>query len=663
MTKEKEAIVFDEFFEMGLDDRKSPFLTPQSRRWGVNLFLKASLLSLFLLLSSYLLALHPTLQPFASLALVGVYFLVGVPALIDSVDDLLNLELNIDVLMTLAAFSSILIGSPAEGAMLLVLFAISGAMADAVSEKAKSAISSLYKIAPTSATVILEDGSRAPRSVKDIQVGDKVLIRSGEVIPLDGVVVDGISSLNLVHLTGESLPIPKEVGDEVPSGAENLEGTLTIRVTKPQAESTVSRIIDLVTSAQEAKPKLQHWFEKFSKRYATTIIALSGFFILALPLFFGIPYTGEEGSIYRSVAFLIAASPCALIIATPIAYLSAISTSAKKGVLLKGGIIFDAIYKCGAVAFDKTGTLTTGELHFANVDFLQGETSVDTLLQAAAPLEEGAIHPIAKAFLSECEERKLAPLPMRGFKAHAGRGLSAEVESKGKWIPVKIGNRAFLEEELTPEQQTLLAEKSDEAKRAGQLIAVMKVGETLALFRFEDTLRPEAKEAVTQLKKQGLHVAMLTGDHRENGERVAKELGIDEPFSELKPEDKLRHVTELSSDKGLVMVGDGINDAPALTRANVGVAMGSGSATTATQAADVILLHNNLERLPWLFKKSKQTRHIIAQNLTLAASVILFATTPALLGIIPLWLAVVLHEGGTILVGLNALRLLRDPIF
>ncbi len=416
LTTKKKPVVFDEFFEMGLEDRVSPFLTPQSRRWGVNIMLRASILSAVLLAIAFFLRFIPKGLPLSNFCLMGVYFFAGIPALIESIEDIFRLELNIDVLMTLAAFASVLIGSPLEGGMLLVLFALSGSMEDAVTEKAKGAISSLYKLSPSTAAVIEEDGALHYLSVKDISPGTKILIKAGEVIPLDGEVIEGISSVNLVHLTGENIPVAKKVGDEVPAGGQNLEGSLTLRVTRPSSESTVARIIKLVTLAQDAKPRIQRWFDSVSEKYAAIVIFLTAFFAASFPFLLNIPFLGEEGSLYRSIAFLIAASPCALIIATPIAYLSAISVCAKQGILLKGGVILDAIERCTIIAFDKTGTLTKGELQLSAIVPLQENSDENLALSIAYALERNAVHPIAHAITAYAGEKRLSPLSLPRLK-------------------------------------------------------------------------------------------------------------------------------------------------------------------------------------------------------------------------------------------------------
>ncbi|MBN9376996.1 MAG: ATPase [Chlamydiales bacterium 38-26] len=652
---------FGEFFELDSPETTSPFIKKSSRNWGVNLTLRASIVAALLLAVAFALSWYKNLLPLSNLCLVMVYFLAGIPALIESFEDLLDLDINIDILMTLAAFSSVLIGSGMEGGLLLVLFALSGAMEDAVTEKAKSAISSLHKLSPTRASVLQEDGTLIERSLPEIAVGEKILVKSGQVVPLDGQVLEGISSVNLVHLTGENFPVTKRVGDEVAAGALNLEGALVLVVSRTSSDSTLSKIIQLVTEAQDARPKLQRWFDKFSRTYAISIICLSAFFALIFPWLLHIPFLGYEGSLYRALAFLIAASPCALIIAMPIAYLSAIGACARRGILLKGGMILDALSHCKAIAFDKTGTLTTGELTCAAIEPLDHAFSSETALSIAFALEKNAVHPIANAILKQAESSQILPCELKEFKAIPGSGLQGMASLPAGDFPVSIGNPQFIANQLPPEQAQKLLDKCQLLQTQGELVSPLLVGEQVILFRFLDTIRENVKPTLFNLgEKMGLKMVMLTGDHQYSAERIAKALGISTFFANLKPDDKLSHVSQLADREGLAMVGDGINDAPALARATVGICMGKVGSTTAVEAADIVLLQDNIERLDWLFAKAKKTQSIVKQNLTLSIAAIFIATIPSLAGFIPLWLAVLLHEGGTVLVGLNGLRLLRS---
>jgi heavy metal translocating P-type ATPase len=656
-TKIQTPYPFDDFFDLGLKEEQSPFLMKSSRKWGINLNLKASLLALFFLLVSFILSFYTALIPLSHIFLIGVYFLAGIPALIEAIKDLMDFDINIDILMTVAAFSSVLIGSGMEGGLLLVLFSLSGSMEDAVSTKAKSAISSLHKLSPAKATVVEEDGSHIERSIKDIDVGTIILVKASSIVPLDGIVINGISTVNLVHLTGESFPIIKKVGDDVAAGARNLEGAITLKVTNSSANSTLSKIIDLVTEAQEAKPKLQRFFDQFSSKYAMSIILASAFFAITFPYILHIPFLGFEGSLYRALSFLIAASPCALIIAIPIAYLSAVSVCAKKGILIKGGVTLDALAKCKILALDKTGTVTTGDLEIISITPLNDIGSVPQALSIAYALEKNAVHPIAKAIIAHAKAFNAENIEIKNFNEIPGQGLNAELLDGTQ---LYIGRPDFIASNLEAKEKLKLLDKTAKFLENGELVACLAVGKSLYLFSFQDNLRPDMKKSIDALKKNhNLKIVMLTGDHKTSARKIAEKLGIEQYYADLNPENKLDLVSKLSQNHELAMVGDGVNDAPALARASVGICMGKLGSGAAVDAADVVLLHDNIEYLDWLFEKSNQTTRIVKQNLFIALSAIAIASIPALGGYIPLWLAVVMHEGGTVLVGLNALRLLR----
>ncbi len=655
VTETQIPYAFDEFFASGKEETISPFLTPKSRLWGKHLPLKVALLSAAFLATSFTTSFfHPTLS---SLSLLCVYFLSGTPALLGAMHDLKNLEINIDVLMTFAALLSVVIGSQIEGALLLVLFEFSGAMENMVAEKTKGTLAHLNQISPRFACVVGQDGTLYDRAVREIPVSTHLLIKAGEIVPLDGRVINGKSFVNLFHLTGESHPVPKEKGDEVAAGARNLDGTLTIEVLRTSGESTLSRIVKLITQAQEAKPRLQRFLDRFGKWYAMTIMGLAFLFALLLPWIFSLPYLGPEGGIYRALAFLIAASPCALIIATPTAYLSAISACARQGILLKGGVILDAITSCRSIAFDKTGTLTTGKLSCASIERVtnhENDCTEQEALAIAFALERNAVHPIADAICQTAIDKGLKPAELQGFKSIAGSGLEGTALLSDKPTLCAIGNREFIALKLA---QPIDSEKW---KKPGYLQTFLLVDQTLFLFHFIDTIRTDSKPVIQRLEQnEGLKTLMLTGDHPEIANAVAREVGIREIYANLRPEDKLAKVGELSQKEGLMMVGDGINDAPALARATVGISLGKIGSATAVDASDVVFLNDDLYLLDWLVRKSRQTVRIVKQNITLALCVIAFATTPALLGLVPLWVAVILHEGGTVLVGLNSLRLLR----
>lgn len=649
ISSKKAPYQFDEFFASGKEETLSPFLLPSSRPWGRHLSLKGALLSAAMLAIFFAArALGWQVAPFF---LVVVYALSGTPALLNALEDLKQWNINIDVLMTLAALLSVTIGSGVEGALLLVLFELSGAMEEAVTHKTKGALTHLNELTPKTAWLVTTAGKTVERSSRDINVGQKILVQAGEIVPLDGVVIEGSSLVSLAHLTGESLPLRKQKGDEIPAGGRCLDGSITLEVTRHSSDSTLARMIHLILTAQSAAPKLQRWIDKLDRLYATTIIVLFIAFAAFLPFLLPIPYLGKEGAIYRALTFLVAASPCALVLATPTAYLSAITSCARKGVLMKGGSVLDALASCRVAAFDKTGTLTTGELACLEWQQISGPTlSRKEVMAAAYALEQRATHPIAKALCRQATIEGIEPAPLASFLSLPGDGVEGSLQDGRS---CRIGRPAWVR------QQTKSDLPPPPPTASHRPVAELLIGESLFRFFFADQIRDESATTLLELRRRGLQLAMLTGDHSDSANEVAKQLGIDLVYSELSPEAKLDHVSRLSSESGLVMVGDGINDAAALARATVGISMGKIGSRAAIDASDVVFLQDNLASLPWAIHQAQRTLSIVRQNVSLALGVILLASTPALLGFIPLWLAVILHEGGTLLVGLNALRLLR----
>lgn len=645
----------DEYFASGYDETENPFIREGSRPWGKYVPLTGAISAAVFLLLAYIASFfNPILSHFF---VVFVFFLAGTPALIVSLRNLFSLNINIQVLMTTAALLSVLIGKEMEGGLLLVLFSLSEALEETVSKKTRGALHALHKLAPTMADVVGDDGVIFQKSVKEIELSTKIIVKAGEVIPLDGVVVQGSSYVNLSHLTGESVPISKKVGDEVQAGALNTDGSLTIEVTKTSAESTLSKIIRLVTEAGEAKPKLQRFLDRFSRSYATSVILISFFLGTFLPIIFrSMPYIGTEGSIYRALAFLIAASPCALIIATPTAYLSAISSCARRGILLKGGVVLDALSRCKRLAFDKTGTLTTGNLTCANIDVNGKCYSVDEGISIAYGLERAVVHPIATAITSYAKEHGIKSAEIEDMKVIPGNGVQGKVMHQGEKRECMIGSPEFILSQINdPERESTIRQA---VNNVGHVVTMLLVDKTILTFHFADEIREDLKSIVSSLKK-ALNLTMLTGDNRDNAQFVASAVGIQEVHADLKPEDKMQIVGQLADKEPLIMVGDGLNDAPALTRAMVGIAMGQVGSATAIEAADIVLLRDDLSLIAWLYKKARKTTRIVKQNLTLALLVITCASLLSVAGVVPLWLAVILHEGSTVTVGLNSLRLLR----
>ncbi|WP_213318042.1 heavy metal translocating P-type ATPase [Chlamydiifrater volucris] len=656
-----------DFFDSGMSEDRSPLLTQAGRSISKSLPLKTSLLSLTTYLIALFLHLGQRYCPGHALMylhlshffILMTFFLSGTPAIIKSLEDLAEKEFNIDVLMTIAAFGSIFIGSSLEGALLLVLFSISEALGESVSERAKSTLSSLKQLSPQTAWIFDDTGVLRSRSIKSIQVGDTIHVKSGEVVPLDGEVTRGTSSVNLMHLTGEKVPIFCKEGSLVPSGARNLEGALDLKVLKTGADSTLEHIIQLVVRAQQTKPKLQQRLDKYSSAYAVSIFTISLGIAFLVPLLSSMPFINIQDlsncSIYRALAFLIAASPCALIIAVPIAYLSAVNSCAKQGILLKGGVTLDRLLACNMVAMDKTGTLTTGQLTCLGWDFF-GETPFkNQFLSIVRGVEQSTTHPIAQAIENFIAKHNIPPAALEKYVAKPGEGVQAYIDGKS----VFVGKVDTAIKNISPQYLPQIRVLISEAKARGEICSLATVGSSAAIFYCKDTLRSDAQEVVKNLSDSGLKIVMLTGDHEISAKNTANLLGIDHVYANLAPEDKLKKLDSLSRSNRMMMIGDGINDAPALAKSFVGIAMGEAGNAAAIDAADIVLLNNNLACLPKLLKKAKKTRFIVSQNIALALSIIFFVSVPASLGIIPLWMAVILHEGSTVVVGLNALRLLK----
>ena len=644
---------FQRFFELGGEESASPFLDTKAKKISRNLALKSSCLAAVLLTGSAIMRAYVA-EPWWAILLAFVFLLVGTPALISALQDIVERkDVNIDVLNTLAAFGALFIGSGLEGGLLLVLFALAGSLEDLVTLKAKSSLCAMYEISPSKACVVGDEGYLHERAVDDVRVGETIAVRSGEIVPLDGVVTKGQATVSLAHITGESVPSTVEVGGQVVSGAQVCDGSIEVEVRLSIHDSTVAHLISLITRAHSSKPKLSLVFERWNRLYALLVIGCSVGLLFFLPGLIGIPIMGKGGSLVRSISFLITASPCALILAVPITYLSALGASVRKGAILKGSSVVDRIAGCDVVAFDKTGTLTEGQLHVEKMIPLndRSKASFQEAHRWAASLERHAVHPIATALIEG-----ISPLEAEHIRVVPGEGVYGVVDVNGRKRAMFIGGPTPAFRLLGQTPPSLL----DEERSFGRVLAVLVVEESSEAYGFvlQDTVRPASKRVVHDLKCLDKRLILLTGDHAKSANTVAQSLGIDEVRSELTPEQKMETVAALSAEEGVLMVGDGINDAPALARSTVGVSMGQLSSATAREASDVVLLNNDLSVLVWLFVKSMDTRRIVRQNVSLAVVSMVVGIFTALQGVLPLWMAVTIHEGSTLLVGLNALRLL-----
>ena len=559
---------------------------------------------------------------------------------------------DIDALMVVAALGAAALGEWAEGALLLFLFSLGHVGEHYAMNRARGAIRALASLAPKTARVERE-GAEALVPVASLTIGDRVVVRAGERLPADGRVVAGESSVDQAPITGESLPVAKTVGDAVFAGTINGDGSLVIETTKGPEDSTLARVVRLVESAQSAKSPTQRLTERFERLFVPVVLVATALLIVLPPLF-GVAF---ETSFARAMTLLVAASPCALALATPSAVLAGIARAARSGVLIKGGAHLEAAGTARVVAFDKTGTLTAGRPVLTDVVTGSGAGDENALLARVAAAESRSTHPLAAVLVREAETRGLRLPEVAAFEALKGRGLRATVDGAA----LLVGNTRLLDEQGVPTDAALAARKA-ELEAAGKTVMVAaQTDRWLGLLAVRDEPRAGAREMLGRLRQQGVRrIVMLTGDNRSVAESVGRELGVDEVRAELLPEDKLSAVRELRAQYGaVVMVGDGVNDAPAMAEASVGVAMGGAGTDVALEVADIALMGDDLSRFPYAVALSRASRRMIVQNLVISVGVIALLVPSALLGLAGIGVAVVLHESSTLIVVLNALRLLR----
>jgi Cd2+/Zn2+-exporting ATPase len=558
-------------------------------------------------------------------------------------------SLDMNALMSLAAVGAVGIGEYAEGAWVLVLFAVGTTLESYAFDRSRRSVTELMDLAPEQARVISGDGDEHLMPVEEVTVGARFVVRPGERIPLDGVVVSGASSVDEAPITGESVPVDKQPGAAVFAGTLNAQGALTVRATKTASDSTLARVAELVEQAQGSRAPSERFVDRFARIYTPLVFG-------AALAFIGIPVGLLGGDLdtwlYRALALLIVACPCSLVISIPVAVVSAVGRAAREGVLIKGGQALEDLARVKTLAIDKTGTLTRGLPQLADIAVLDG-AGKDQALALVAAVERRSEHPLAEALVRAARERRLAISEPDAFEALPGRGVIASVDGRKLWA----GGPRLAAEHLggVPEQAGRLHAR-------GQTAIILGDGaRALAVFGLADQPRPEAADALAKVRQAGIGgVIMLTGDNERVAAAVAAQVGADDYQAGLLPEDKLRAVEALNAERGPVaMVGDGINDAPALAAAPVGIAMGAAGTDAALQSADVALMSDDLARLPDAVTGARQASRVMRQNVV--ASLLVKAVFVALapLGMVTLVLAVAADMGMSLLVTLNGLRLLR----
>jgi Zn2+/Cd2+-exporting ATPase len=621
---------------------------------------------------------------FTSAALfVGAYFFGGYFGVLTGIESLKQRKIDVDILMVLAALGAAFVGAPFEGAMLLFLFSFSNLLQNLAISRTRKAIKSLMKLRPSEA-LCRRDGEFQMISIEDLEIGDTVLIRPGEAIALDSVITEGESTLDESSLTGESMPVTKKAGDPVFAGTINQTGGLEVRVSRLARDSTIAKLIRMVEEAQAEKAGTQRFLEKTEQTYATGVVLFTVGLILIPWLISGQSF---HDVFYRAMTVMVVASPCALIISTPASILSAIGCAARRGVLFKGGAYLEQLARVEILAFDKTGTLTVGKPRVTDVipvarflPLVRGretppDEDEDELMKVAAAVEARSEHPLAKAIVAHAQAQNLPLEECKAFRSYTGQGVQGWVGNRS----IVVGNLKMLEQyqvesvedlscelsRLHDEGKTviLVGESQEEGTDNGQVMGRVGVEfsscRLLGLIAVADTVRPDAREVTQKLKSLGVRkVVMLTGDHGRVARAIARQVGVDEVHSDLLPEDKVKVIRLLKNGGRVAMVGDGINDAPALATADVGIAMGAAGTDVAMETADVVLMSDNLKNIPFALQLSRRSQTVIRENLAFALAVIVVLVASALGFHLPLPIGVVGHEGSTVLVCFNGLRLL-----
>ncbi len=593
---------------------------------------------------------------------IASYVFGGIFGAKGALEALRERRIDVDMLMILAALGAAAVDQWHEGATLLFLFSLSNVLQDYAIGRSRQAIRALLKLYPAEAKV-KRDGQTLTLKIDQIQLGDTVLIEPGERIPVDGLVRSGRSSVDQAPITGESMPVEKVVGDKVFAGTLNGQGALDVEATQSARDTTLARIIRMVEEAQDSKAPTERFLERFEQIYALVIIGGVGLFIIIPP---ALGLTDFASNFYRAMVLMTVASPCALVISTPASFLSAIASAARGGVLFKGGAYLEGMAGIKAIAFDKTGTLTQGKP--AVTDLVSCcALHEDELLAVAAAVESRSEHPLAKAVVAAAQARHLSLDAVQDFQAVTGKGIVSTVDGR----EVRLGSITYLiEKNPLPER---LQEPVERLEKQGKtVIGVVRDGECqgcgaceasglrsdwMGIIAIADQIRPEAAQIVRDLKAAGIQrVAMLTGDNSRVAQYISGMLGVDAVYAGLMPEDKVRVVKEIEAEVGpTAMIGDGVNDAPALATASIGIAMGAAGTDVALETADLVLMGDRLQLIPYALKLSRKARRVVWQNLSFSIAVILTLIAGTFLIALPLPLGVLGHEGSTVIVVLNGL--------
>lgn len=596
--------------------------------------------------------------------LVSALVLAGFSIAMDSLRNLIiNRTFDIGLLMTLAAIGAMFLGDFTEAATLIFLFSISEALEAFSADRARGSIRNLQELAPSEAFRINAAGTELIK-LADLQIGDRLLIKPGERVPMDGIIAKGESQINQAAITGESMPVAKGVGEEVYAGTINGNGALEMTVSRLSEDSTLNRIIQMVEEAQATRAPSQRMIDKFASYYTPAMILLAVLVAAIPPIFFNQPFLETEaghGWLYRGLTMLVISCPCALVVSTPVTIVTTIAASAKRGILVKGGAFIEALAGVDTVAFDKTGTLTKGQPELSRIgtgNCAHGEDpsceECNDMLAVAAALESQSSHPLAHAVVNAAKNRAVDQLypPAEELTVLEGKGLSGKVNGTHS----VVGSHRYFEESRPHSEE--LCGKVSLAEAMGETTVMVATGEQVrGYLSVVDAEREESRDVLQRLREMGKRTVMLTGDNEVTALIIAKGLGVSEVKAQLLPQDKVSAVRELMEDGHKVaMVGDGINDAPALAASTVGIAMGGKASAQAMETADVVLMSDGLTKLPYLFKASDFARKLIIQNIAFSLGIKLLFIILALMGYTSMWMAVLADSGLSLLVTANGMR-------
>ncbi|SEG66547.1 cation-translocating P-type ATPase [Paenibacillus sp. UNC499MF] len=572
--------------------------------------------------------------------------LSGYMTFVKGAKNLFRLKFNIDTLMTIALVGAIVIGEWKEATLVAILFGLNELLEGMGMEKARRSMETLLQVAPKEA-VLLTDGQETVVPIASLKIGDLVQVRSGQKIPSDGIVEEGRSSVNEAAITGESLPVEKAPGEKVFGGSINNEGLLKIRIEKAYQDSSLAKILHLVEEAQETKTPTELFINRFAKYYTPLIMIISLLVIVIPPLFLGGSWSTW---LYQGLAVLIVGCPCALILSSPIAIVSGITRNARHGILIKGGVFLEQLGKIDTLAFDKTGTLTKGEPHVEKTVVLDEQR----FYPVAGAIEKSSSHPLAKAIMKEIEAKGIRAEEADSIETVSGRGVVASFQGERYWL----GNEKSIEHLRIPAD---IQQQIDSLKEEGlTLVIVADQEKVLGMFGISDEIREESREVIAALHKAGIHkTVMLTGDHRKTAEKVAKAVGVSEYYGNLLPEQKVDKIKEFAAQGTVAMIGDGINDAPALASAQLGIAMGKGT-DSAVETADIVLMQDHLGKLPEAISVARQVNRVIKMNISLALGLKAIALLLTIPGLLTLWIAILSDMGATIFVTLISLTVLIE---